>query len=230
MDSCNLWRKIYPKFWPLLTVLVFQGFHLTVSPDAMLALATHAKKENKIFAMNLSAPFLSKFFKEPLMKLMPYCDYIFGNETVSLCCIRLHLSRSSVTAQSDCMPQIYKGDPRPGIPHLPPPLPPPPTCNGIISHGAQIGGIWVFADHTCKNKHKTNASTIFGYVYLHAQNRNRCRWHTHLTNHGYFDYGKKMSTPIWAPCRDQNGAGFGISLVYLCCMPKLNPTLRMYVT
>ena len=30
-------------------------------------------------------------------------------------------------------------------------------CNGIVNHGAQIGGLWVFADHTCKNKRKTNA-------------------------------------------------------------------------
>ena len=30
--------------------------------------------------------------------------------------------------------QIYKGDPRPDI---------LPLCNGIISHGAQIGGLWI---------------------------------------------------------------------------------------
>lgn len=33
--------------------------------------------------MNLSAPFISQFFKEPLMKVMPYVDILFGNETVS---------------------------------------------------------------------------------------------------------------------------------------------------
>lgn len=31
--------------------------------------------------MNLSAPFLSQFFKEPQMQVLPYCDYVFGNET-----------------------------------------------------------------------------------------------------------------------------------------------------
>lgn len=30
--------------------------------------------------MNLSAPFLSQFFKEPLMDAMPYVDILFGNE------------------------------------------------------------------------------------------------------------------------------------------------------
>ena len=33
-------------------------------------------------------------------------------------------------------------------------------CNGVISHGAQFGGLRVFANHTCKNKRKTNAFTI----------------------------------------------------------------------
>ena len=34
-------------------------------------------------------------------------------------------------------------------------------CNGAVSHGAQIGGLWVFDDHTRKHKHKANRSTIF---------------------------------------------------------------------
>ena len=37
-------------------------------------------------------------------------------------------------------------------------------CNGVVSHGAQIGGIWVFADHTLGSKHKQNASMIFARV------------------------------------------------------------------
>ena len=34
------------------------------------------------FMMNLSAPFLCQFFKEPMMQAMPYMDLLFGNETV----------------------------------------------------------------------------------------------------------------------------------------------------
>ena len=33
--------------------------------------------------------------------------------------------------------------------------------NGVVSHGAQIGDLWAFADHICKYKRKTNASTTF---------------------------------------------------------------------
>ncbi|TNN82417.1 Adenosine kinase [Liparis tanakae] len=58
-----------------------KGFFLTVSPESIMKVAKHASDHNKIFCMNLSAPFISQFFKEPLMKVMPYVDILFGNET-----------------------------------------------------------------------------------------------------------------------------------------------------
>ncbi|KAJ7423050.1 hypothetical protein BTVI_11157 [Pitangus sulphuratus] len=58
-----------------------QGFFLTVSPEAVLKVATQASANNKIFSLNLSAPFISQFYKEPMMKVMPYVDILFGNET-----------------------------------------------------------------------------------------------------------------------------------------------------
>ncbi|XP_023365414.1 adenosine kinase isoform X2 [Otolemur garnettii] len=57
------------------------GFFLTVSPESALKVALHASENNKIFVLNLSAPFISQFYKEPLMKIMPYVDILFGNET-----------------------------------------------------------------------------------------------------------------------------------------------------
>uniref|UniRef100_A0A8C9FY24 Adenosine kinase n=1 Tax=Pavo cristatus TaxID=9049 RepID=A0A8C9FY24_PAVCR len=57
------------------------GFFLTVSPEAVLKVATQASANNKIFSLNLSAPFISQFYKEPMMKVMPYVDVLFGNET-----------------------------------------------------------------------------------------------------------------------------------------------------
>lgn len=65
-----------------ISVSCSQGFFLTVSPESILKVAKHASENNKIFCMNLSAPFISQFFKEPLMKVMPYVDILFGNETV----------------------------------------------------------------------------------------------------------------------------------------------------
>ena len=60
--------------------VVLQGFFLTVSPPSIMEVAKHSLAEKKTFMMNLSAPFLSQFFKDPLMAAMPYVDILFGNE------------------------------------------------------------------------------------------------------------------------------------------------------
>lgn len=60
------------------------GFFLTVSPPSIMTVAQIALDRNKPFIMNLSAPFISQFFKEPLMAVMPYIDIIFGNESEAL--------------------------------------------------------------------------------------------------------------------------------------------------
>uniref|UniRef100_A0A8C9S0U1 Adenosine kinase n=1 Tax=Scleropages formosus TaxID=113540 RepID=A0A8C9S0U1_SCLFO len=57
------------------------GFFLTVSPESILKVAKHASEHNKVFALNLSAPFISQFYKKPMMEVMPYVDILFGNET-----------------------------------------------------------------------------------------------------------------------------------------------------
>ena len=45
-----------------------------------MALAEEAAKENKVFILSLSAPFIPQFFKEPLDATAPYWDYVVGNE------------------------------------------------------------------------------------------------------------------------------------------------------
>lgn len=60
------------------------GFFLTVSPDSIMQVAKFALEKNKMFMMNLSAPFICQFFKEPQMKAFPYVDILFGNETEAL--------------------------------------------------------------------------------------------------------------------------------------------------
>uniref|UniRef100_A0A9L0RCJ9 Adenosine kinase n=1 Tax=Equus caballus TaxID=9796 RepID=A0A9L0RCJ9_HORSE len=72
------------KNWMLVEkarVYYIAGFFLTVSPESVLKVACHASENNRIFTLNLSAPFISQFFKESLMKVMPYVDILFGNET-----------------------------------------------------------------------------------------------------------------------------------------------------
>ena len=110
-------------------------------------------------------------------------------------------------------PQINTRDPRP-------PIPPLAMASSAM---AQIGGLRVFADHRRENKCKTNAPTIFAspaafYAYLSScSDRSRRIWHTHLTNYGYFDYGKTQRPPIWAPCRNKDAQALG-SLLYICVM------------
>ncbi|XP_073993108.1 adenosine kinase 2 isoform X2 [Rhodnius prolixus] len=60
------------------------GFFLTVSIDTILEVAQIALQRNKLFMMNLSAPFLPVFYKEQMMRAMPYVDILFGNETEAL--------------------------------------------------------------------------------------------------------------------------------------------------
>ncbi|KAK9386798.1 Ribokinase-like protein [Lipomyces mesembrius] len=57
------------------------GFHLTVCVPAILALGQHAAETNKVFSMNLSAPFLAQFFKDQMDSVAPYWDILIGNES-----------------------------------------------------------------------------------------------------------------------------------------------------
>ena len=73
-----------PEIWKLVQqakVYFVGGYHLTVCVPAILALAEEAAKEDKLFIMSLSAPFIPQFFKDQLAQTSKYWDYIIGNET-----------------------------------------------------------------------------------------------------------------------------------------------------
>lgn len=57
------------------------SFFLTVSVDSLLEIANHAVEHNKVFAINLSAPFLIQFFQDQMKQAIPYADYVFANES-----------------------------------------------------------------------------------------------------------------------------------------------------
>lgn len=65
----------------LCQIVYISGFFLTVSVDSIDILAKHCVANNKIFSMNLSAPFLIQFFGDQMAATMPYTDYIFANES-----------------------------------------------------------------------------------------------------------------------------------------------------
>ena len=72
-----------PKIWSMVEdtpIFYVGGYHLTVCVPAAMALAEHAAKENKVYMLSLSAGFVPQFFKDQLAQVLPYCDYVFGNE------------------------------------------------------------------------------------------------------------------------------------------------------
>jgi adenosine kinase len=76
-----------PHVWSLVEkakVYYVGGYHLTVCVPAILALAEEAAANNKVFVLSLSAPFIPQFFKEPLDTVIPYTDYLIGNETEAI--------------------------------------------------------------------------------------------------------------------------------------------------
>ena len=76
-----------PEVWKLVeraTHFFVGGYHLTVCPPAIMALAEEAAKNDKVFVFSLSAPFIPQFFKDPLDATAPYWDYVIGNETEAL--------------------------------------------------------------------------------------------------------------------------------------------------
>ncbi|RKF72247.1 Adenosine kinase [Golovinomyces cichoracearum] len=82
-----------PEVWKLVENAEFYfvgGYHLTVCPPAVQALAEEAAEKNKTFIFSLSAPFISQFFKEPLDASAPYWDYVIGNETEALAYAEFH--------------------------------------------------------------------------------------------------------------------------------------------
>ena len=72
-----------PENWELVekaNTFYFAGFFLTVSPPSIMSVAKHAAENDKLFVMNLSAPFIPHAFKDPLMETLPYVDILVGNE------------------------------------------------------------------------------------------------------------------------------------------------------
>lgn len=72
-----------PRIWSMVeatSVFYVGGYHLTVCVPAAMALAKHAAEQNKIYMLSLSAGFIPQFFKDQLAEVLPYCDYVFGNE------------------------------------------------------------------------------------------------------------------------------------------------------
>ncbi|KAI4349139.1 hypothetical protein L6164_009772 [Bauhinia variegata] len=96
LSAANCYKSEHlkrPENWALVEKAKYfyiAGFFLTVSPDSIQLVAEHAAANNKVFMMNLSAPFICEFFKDALDKVLLYMDYIFGNETEARTYSKVH--------------------------------------------------------------------------------------------------------------------------------------------
>ncbi len=59
-----------------------QGFFVRTCPDAIFKLVHHAATMKKIFAFNLSAEYVCQKFGDHIVHLLPFVDFLFGNEQV----------------------------------------------------------------------------------------------------------------------------------------------------
>ncbi|KAM5555988.1 hypothetical protein ABKV19_023741 [Rosa sericea] len=96
LSAANCYKSEHlkrPENWALVEKAKYfyiAGFFLTVSPESIQLVAEHAAANNKVFMMNLSAPFICEFFKDVQEKALPYMDYVFGNETEARTFAKVH--------------------------------------------------------------------------------------------------------------------------------------------
>ncbi|KAK9376782.1 Ribokinase-like protein [Lipomyces chichibuensis] len=87
------------------------GYHLTVCVPAILALGQHAAETNKVFSMNLSAPFLAQFFKDQMNSVAPYWDILIGNESEAAAYAESHnLGTTDVTEIAKAIATLPKAN------------------------------------------------------------------------------------------------------------------------
>ncbi|KAE8717257.1 Adenosine kinase 2 [Hibiscus syriacus] len=96
LSAANCYKSDHlkkPETWALVEKAKYfyiAGFFLTVSPDSIQLVAEHAAAKNKVFAMNLSAPFICEFSKDAQEKALLYVDFVFGNETEARTFSKIH--------------------------------------------------------------------------------------------------------------------------------------------
>ncbi|EIN14291.1 Ribokinase-like protein [Punctularia strigosozonata HHB-11173 SS5] len=58
-----------------------EGYFLTHGTDSVVEVAKKSSEEGKVFALNLSAPFIPQFFQVQLQQVLPYTDIVIANES-----------------------------------------------------------------------------------------------------------------------------------------------------
>jgi len=82
-DSTHLEAKAVKDVIERARIIYSAGFFLTLpeGPKSSLHVAKHAAATDKVYCLNFAAPFICSFFYDQLMSIMPYADFVFGNES-----------------------------------------------------------------------------------------------------------------------------------------------------
>ena len=75
MEEAEQWRYV-----EMAQYIYIGGFVFPVCHGGIFDLARHACERNKTLVMNLSAPFLCKYYADESHNIMQYVDILFGNE------------------------------------------------------------------------------------------------------------------------------------------------------
>ena len=81
--SKNLTLEYVQNNWSAIEqaqVVYAEGYLFSDAVGPVVESAKYACENGKIFALNVSAQFIIEFFKDNLMRALPYCEYLFGNE------------------------------------------------------------------------------------------------------------------------------------------------------
>jgi len=76
----HLQSEALSSVWKQASFYYVEGYFISPGTDCILELAKHAHESKKTFVLNLSGPWVCEFFSEPLLKILPYVDIVFGNE------------------------------------------------------------------------------------------------------------------------------------------------------
>ena len=102
-----------PEQWTLVEqakAFYVGGFHFTVCPPAIAALGEHAAENNKVFATNLSAPFIPTFFKDALDSTSQYWDFLIANESEAEAYATSHGVENTVEAVAKHIAELPKAN------------------------------------------------------------------------------------------------------------------------
>ncbi len=61
---------------------IIKSYFFTVCWNTVVRVAKHAHQKDSPFCINLSALFLSEYYKKEFIHILPYVDILFGNDEV----------------------------------------------------------------------------------------------------------------------------------------------------